>query len=410
MTSGDPVHLYEADRHEALKADAWHPLTVAAEIDAIASDATTARQADGGWPLHPLDAESYRVAGTKWSLYSGAAGVVIGLEILRARGHRSVDLRADLPDMHRRYGRSPDTGTPEPGLQLGEIGILAPRVLAVPEDATAAARLEVCMETLLPHDALEITSGQTGMMHAALALFEATGERRWLNWYRRGAEVLWDAWRARDDGPAWVWSSRLFGQTRSYFGACHGLAGNVGALLAGRAFLPPERLPALVDRTAATLAEHARLDGGLANWTASAPPIPGRLLVQWCHGAPGIVMALRAMPRARTASARRIDRLLLQAAELTWRAGPVTKGSGLCHGTSGNGLGLLAMHARTGEDRWLARARSFAMHAVRQARSARERHGGRRFSLMTGDVGLAVFLSYCLDPGDIRFPGLERFS
>lgn len=411
MTPEASAPLYDGARHEDLKEIAWNPATVESEIADIVSETERAQRSDGGWPLHPLDAESYRIKTTKWALYSGAAGVIIGLQILRARGHGPVDHRARLPDIHRRYLQSPDIEPAEPGLQLGELGILTPWILAAPDDSEAAGRLETCMAAILQHEALEITSGQTGMMHAAMALFEATGERRWLDWYRRGAEALWDAWQPDSEGLGWLWRSRLFGETRRYFGACHGLAGNVGALLRGAAFLPPAHLPVLQARTAATLERSARRRGDQANWFVSAPPVAGKLMVQWCHGAAGIVTALREMPGDRTAGpARAIDRLLRQAATLTWHAGPLAKGSGLCHGTSGNGLAFLAMYSRTGEHLWLTRARAFAMHAIRQSRSAHDRYRQRRFSLMTGDLGLAVYLSYCLNPDDIRYPGLERFS
>ena len=44
--------------------------------------------------------------------------------------------------------------------------------------------------------------------------------------------------------------------------------------------------------------------------------------------------------------------------ELTWRAGPLVKGSGLCHGTSGNAYAFLVLHRRTGDELWLDRARA----------------------------------------------------
>ena len=46
------------------------------------------------------------------------------------------------------------------------------------------------------------------------------------------------------------------------------------------------------------------------------------------------------------------------------------KGAGLCHGTSGNGYALLKTFERTGDERWLERARRFAVHALAQARGS----------------------------------------
>ena len=83
--------------------------------------------------------------------------------------------------------------------------------------------------------------------------------------------------------------------------------------------------------------------------------------VQWCHGAPGIVCALAGAP-----AHRELDAILIAAGELTWEAGPLRKGAGLCHGTAGNGWAFLKLHKRTRDRKWLERARRFAMHAIEQ--------------------------------------------
>ena len=117
----------------------------------------------------------------------------------------------------------------------------------------------------------------------------------------------------------------------------------------------------------------AIVEDGRANW----PPSVGtedKLRLQWCHGAPGIIT---------TASAYLDEELLLAGAELIWDAGPPLaeeKGAGLCHGTAGNGYALLKTFERTGDERWLERARAFAMHALAQA----EQLPAGRYSLFTG--------------------------
>ncbi len=87
----------------------------------------------------------------------------------------------------------------------------------------------------------------------------------------------------------------------------------------------------------------------------------------------------------------------LAGGELTWRAGPLRKGPGLCHGTAGNGFAFLRLHALTGDEMWLDRARRFAVHAVEQVRREREVVGHGRYSLFTGDIGVALYLRACLD-------------
>jgi hypothetical protein len=69
------------------------------------------------------------------------------------------------------------------------------------------------------------------------------------------------------------------------------------------------------------------------------------------------------------------------------------KGPAICHGTAGNGYAFLKMFTRTGDERWLERARRFAVHALEQV----ERRGRGRYSLFTGDVGVALYAADCLD-------------
>ena len=87
-----------------------------------------------------------------------------------------------------------------------------------------------------------------------------------------------------------------------------------------------------------------------------------------------------------------LTELLLEGGELTWRAGPLKKGAGLCHGTAGNGYAFLKLFERTGDELWLERARAFAMHAAEQIEQSRAQHGRGRHTLWTGDLGAAVYL------------------
>ena len=125
------------------------------------------------------------------------------------------------------------------------------------------------------------------------------------------------------------------------------------------------------------------------------------MLVQWCHGAPGMVTAFGTLPRDDV-----LDELLLKGGELTWRAGPLTKGPSLCHGTAGNGAAFLTLFARTGDSTWLERARRFAMHSIRQVAAARALYGRGRYSLWTGDVGVAIYLRQCI-AGTSGLPSLD---
>jgi lantibiotic modifying enzyme len=233
----------------------------------------------------------------------------------------------------------------------------------------------------------DISWGAPGTLLAALAMGDWTGEPRWKVAARETATAL----RARrgDDG--------LWRQDDDYrgLGTLHGAAGNTLALLRVE---PDETLAA---ETAAVLAGHAVREDGLANWPGATGrtlvrPRDGRISLQWCTGAPGILTGAWDYLR---------EDLLLAGAELIWRAGAHRdeKGHGLCHGTSGNGFALLKAFARTGDEHWLERARRFAVHALAQAERIAAANGRRRYSLFNGDVGTALFAAACLD-ADPRVP------
>ena len=102
------------------------------------------------------------------------------------------------------------------------------------------------------------------------------------------------------------------------------------------------------------------------------------------------------------------EELLLVGAELPWHTGPpgLEKGPGICHGTAGNGYAFLKAFERTGDEQWLRRARRFAIHALEQAERLRAQRGRGRYSLWTGDVGVAVYAADCLD-GRSDYPIFE---
>ena len=151
-----------------------------------------------------------------------------------------------------------------------------------------------------------------------------------------------------------------------------------------------------------TLQPFAVEEDGLVNWLPYAEMTrldahrDGQIRTQWCHGAPGIVATLGDMLD---------EELAVAGGELTWRAGPLRKGASLCHGTAGNGYAFLALLERTGDERWLARARAFAMHAAAQMEHSRSQDGRGRYSLWTGDLGTALYLADCIDGrGDATSP------
>jgi lantibiotic modifying enzyme len=382
--------LYEPTRFDALIDEPWVPARVEEAIAAIVADADAAFDPTALWPAHHWDAleKPLPLSG----LYVGAAGVIWALDELRKSGHAesSLDLAAAVVRAVELEQASPDFSEDEhyrPGaLMSGDTGALL-IAFRLTTDPALADDVHALVYENVDNPTDDISWGAPGTLLAALAMGEWTGEPRWEVAARETATAL----RARrgDDG--------LWRQDDDYrgLGTLHGAAGNTLALLRVE---PDETLAA---ETAAVLAAHAVCEDGLANWPGATGrtlvrPRDGRIPLQWCTGAPGILTGAWKYFR---------EDLLLAGAELIWRAGAHgdEKGHGLCHGTSGNGFALLKAFARTGDERWLERARRFAVHALSQAERIAAANGRRRYSLFNGDVGAALFAAACLD-ADPRVP------
>ena len=400
--------LFDTDRHESLTSVLWNPSLVQEEITSIIDDIEQSLLPNASWPTHPLDAESYPTIGPKWSAYAGAAGTIHALQILKNYGYKVTDLSYLLSTVHSSFLKTPDVSV-EPGLQIGEIGILMPRIIAEPDNKEVRENLLTCMEETIKLPLYEITSGQSGMMHAAIALYRKTGEVCWKDMFIKGAKSLMDNWKQDTETGEWLWQSQVFGPKRHYYGACHGIAGNANILLQGADLLPNNCTEMIINRTISTLNIAVKKETTFANWALCTKPNIDKLLVQWCHGAAGIVTAMGRTPISDSSNSKLLDELLKKTGELVWQAGPLAKGSNICHGTSGNGYAFLYLYRRYGNSVWLDRARQFAVHAIEQCQKDRLRYGQGRYTLWTGDAGLAIYLRHCLNPDQAAIPGLDLF-
>ena len=315
--------------------------------------------------------------------------------------HDWAPTAAALPE---RYLATPDFpentgGEPVPSLWMGETGILLVAHRLAP-DRTLEERLLDCVRANTDNPTRELMWGSPGTMLAAHALHERTGDAAWLQAWQASADRLWDAWTES------VWEQDLYGRAVHYLGPAHGFAGIVHALSHG-SHLDAARRATLDRRVATVAAELAEREGDLAQWAPTLePPSDARAgrRTQWCHGAPGMVASLAAIAPGDDA----LTELLVAGGELTWTAGPLAKGPGLCHGTAGNGYALLKLFERTQDERWLDQARAFAMHAQAQVERERRHHGQGRHTLWTGDPGTAIFLADCLD-ATAGLPLLDAF-
>ena len=392
--------LFDSDRHEPLLDRAWDSAAAADAIVRIASDTAAAASPAGHWPEHPNDGDS--ADPPAMGLYFGAAGVVWALDYLAREGAAPAgpNFAEHVPQMLALNHESHVALKLQTrGYLVAAAGILLLQYKLAPSTAVADALAVVVAENT-GDPALELMWGAPGTMLAALFMHRATGEARWAELFSIGAESLDRASVYDEAAGGYLWSQALYGQTMTFIGAVHGFSGNAYALWAGRGLLGPEAWARWSSRIAETLRATAiRADGGV-NWSALAPPDP-KALVQHCHGAPGMITTLGLLDEP-------IDDLLLAAGEMTWTAGPLTKGANLCHGTAGNGYAFLKLFERTGDQLWLDRARAFAMHALAQSDAEAAAFGQRRHSLWTGDPGVACYLLDCIE-ARARFPTLHVF-
>ena len=395
MARPSPDALWSPEQHEALAGETWSESRARDAISEICRDAEAAFDAERLWPAHPLDGEV--PSGELLTLYLGGAGMVWALDRLARSGVHTpaTDWVGVAAEIAARAGPLP------PSLLLGRAGILLVSWLLQPSPETAdLLALEIAAN--VGNETNEVLWGSPGTMQAAAAMIERGGEERFAElWSRSAAQLL----SVRD--PDGCWTQDMYGQTTRYFGSGHGFAGNAHALL-GR--------PELLDDAAGLRAGFGRiaLDQAIgtrdtANWpphTGGPLQLPNQTIrVQWCHGAPGIVTALAGADPENDD----LTEVLVAGGELTWRAGPLRKGAGLCHGTAGNAFAFLSLLHRTGDERWLERARAFAMHAAAQVERARAADGRGRYTLWTGDIGTAVLLERCLDGSERGFPTLDAW-
>jgi len=404
LAPSDPP-LFDRARHEPLAEAAWDEPRAFDAIRAIVAETEAAFSPDGLWPPHPLDEdEDEPPLHAPPGVYLGAAGVIWALRALEGTGvvepRRSwAEVAAGLPERYRAQPDFPDEGV-VPGLLLGEAGILLVAHALAPSRWQEEALLEVVRGNV-DNPALELMWGAPGTMLAAGVMLERTGDQVWEEAWRESADAVWAAWNGD------VWQQQIRGKPGHVLGAAHGFAGDVYALARG-ALLDAGRRAELERRTIEAIEKHARRADGLLQWPETLEwPYPGRPIVvrtQWCHGAPGLVTSLSSLGPENG----ELTDLLVEAGELTWRAGPVATGWGLCHGTAGNGFAFLKLFERTGDDLWLRRARAFAMHAIGQVEEARVEYGRGRFSLWTGDPGVAVYVASCA-AATAAIPTLDDF-
>jgi hypothetical protein len=394
--------MIDAARHVHLRPIAWNAGEAAAAIDEISADAIAHFDPQRFWPAHPQDDG---VPDANASLYLGAAGIIWGLDYLARIGATKAryDFRPVLPHLLRAVRDQFPTysyGTLG-SLHFGDMGAALVAMRLDPAPAYADVVYERA-EAHADEPIRELMWGLPGAMLACLAMAEIAGEARWQLLYAAQAARLLADLTETEKGP--LWTQDLYRMREQWLGPVHGYAGNMVPLLRGWGWLTDAQRTRIADAVPRALAGTAwRSDLG-ATWPARVARDGPPDLCQHCHGAPGMVTTFADAPF----TSPQFDALLIEGGNFTWAAGPLAKGSNLCHGTGGNGYAFLKLYRRTGDTVWLERARAFAMTAIAQCRESRAQVGRGRYTLWTGDVGLACYLWDCLG-AEPRFPTIDVF-
>jgi lantibiotic modifying enzyme len=395
--------LFATDRHEPLAASSWDEAQARDAIHRIVQRTESESSAQALWPTHPLDDKD---PSPHYMLYLGACGVIWALRYLEAQGaarlSRNYDAAiAPLLEPNRVAMEHPP-GTPFGAYMMGDTSIRMLEYASSPSEAIAL-ELERLIQSNREHPALELMWGAPGTLLAAWFMHQHTRQPRWAQLFRDTARTLWSQLEWSADEACHFWTQDLYGERSTYIDAVHGFVATAAPLIQGRQLLDPDVWDAWRSCIANTVARTAEREGDFVNWRARlSSPRGGTKLMQYCHGAPGFVICLADIPDDS------LDDLLVAAGNTIWAAGPLRKGSNLCHGTGGNGYAFLKLYRRTGDATWLERARAFAMHGIAQTEEAYATYGRSRASLWTGDPGFAIYLWDCIRGTD-RFPTLDVF-
>jgi hypothetical protein len=408
--------LYLPNRHELVIPDAWSESKAITTIQSIVQQCLDSFQPDIFWPLHPDIAESYNLTKLPTSLWHGAAGAIWALTQLSLNDKNlpTMDFEPYLDLLITRQTEwlsqtdaSFDIDPEAPGYLLGYTGsyMVQWKVTKAPG---ILDKIEKLIQSNIANPVNELMWAAPGMMLIALFLHKDTQEERWVNLYRQCASYLLDVYDYDESIDSRIWTQHMYGFSTKNLGLVHGVAGNAMSFLKGIHFLNEEQQLEVVTDIEFTFTNTAIVEDQLANWPAFiGKGRPGRepMMVQICHGAPGMVIGLADLWHL---GSKNSQELLVKAGNLIWTAGPLVKPWGLCHGTAGNGYAFLKLYDLTKDEIWLNRARQFAMHAIKQYELAQEKYGMIRTDAWCGDTGLALFLQSCIQKQG-NFPMVDYF-
>lgn len=394
--------MYIKDMHFGLSNKTWNATEARATIQEIATDAIRNLKSGYLWPSHPLDDD---VSGH--SFYFGTSGVSWALDYLRRNDVVDIEfnlkyaLTKQLVNCQEQWPNMPHSENAS--YLFGDFPILMMQYQQS-KDYRLLDELYKKITVNNSQPTRELMWGSAGTMIALTHLHRwLPDDPRWQEAYLVQATRLIDELQEHDEF-GFLWNHDVYGEQKYFLGPVHGNSGNSLSLIKGKHILEASVYSEFCERVMVSTVKTALTDKNYANW----PPVAGKtdkMLLHHCHGAPGMITALSELP---TGMNSEFDETLIKGGELTWEAGPLRKGHGLCHGTAGNGFAFLKLFQRTNDEIWLDRARVFAMEAIEQHGHAKDLFHQGRYALWNGDVGLAIYLDECIKE-TARFPTIDTF-
>lgn len=371
------MDLFNHERHETLKKIPWNFQHLEDYSQYILTQTVKNYSAQNYWPVHPLDVDSEVLPLKGFNdFYFGAGGLFWLLDNLKFQSslnstNEYLRFLSNLTiDKNENFS-----------IFFDQIGFLLFKEKLVASQQNRD-ELHHIIEKLPGNDKNEILYGIPSTLLVAFHAYKLTGEDRFFRLSHKLKDNMLSKWNFDHDRECFLWTQH-FQTSRQFIGAAHGTFGNLHVLFKVSELLSPKELTLIEERASVAFQKLACSTEKHANWPILADPSSGFLL-HWCHGSPGAICALADfLPRNKVN-----DDLLLKGGELIWDAGPLKKGTSLCHGTSGNAIAFLKLFNRTQDEKWLERAQAFSMHCLKQCELMEKQYGRLRFSLWTGDLGL----------------------
>lgn len=190
----------------------------------------------------------------------------------------------------------------------------------------------------------------------------------------------------------WKWHKR------EYIGAAHGITGIIFTLLHVKYIVNDKKIMKDIIETMDAIIS---LQDSNGNFPSSDNKYD---LVQWCHGAPGVIHTLLKLYEL-TKNEKYLDSSK-KCIDCIWKYGLLTKGFGLCHGISGNAYSFLKMYHLTKDEIYLKMTYYFAYYMSENPKMIKLPDVPE--SLMNGLAGVVCFLQDLLYSKDqVHFPGFD---